>query len=131
MIGIDRRGTGYTTPTLKCFKDNNERNAWIQSEPPILGSSKDAIKAQRERAKKFAKGCETYGGNAAKWMGTYPSAVDIYSVVKAIGEKKIHFYGISSGTHTGQTFAALYPEVVDKFVFDGQYLCLPTPMMLC
>lgn len=131
IIGIDRRGTGYTTPTLKCFNDNDERNAWIQSEPAVLGSSKAATRAHRERAKKFAKQCGKLSGDALKWMGTYPSAVDIHTVMKAIGEKKINFHGFSSGTHTAHTFAALYPEAVGKFVLDGKLLpVLPTRRLI-
>ncbi|KAF1969867.1 hypothetical protein BU23DRAFT_231301 [Bimuria novae-zelandiae CBS 107.79] len=41
-------------------------------------------------------------------------------VMKAIGENKIHWYGISSDTHSAHTFAALYPEAVRKFVLDGR-----------
>ncbi|KAF2122576.1 Alpha/Beta hydrolase protein [Lophiotrema nucula] len=119
VIGIDRRGTGYSTPPLKCFRNNEERNAWVASEPPLLGSTKNALSQHRERAKKFAKQCADFTGDAAKWLGTYPSAVDIHTVMKAIGEKKIHFHGISSGTHTAQSFAALYPEAVGKFVLDA------------
>ncbi|KAF2733990.1 hypothetical protein EJ04DRAFT_604111 [Polyplosphaeria fusca] len=119
VIGIDRRGTGYTTPTLKCFRNNEERNAWVAAEPPVIGSTKDALSQHRERAKKFTAQCEKLSNGAGKWMGTYPSAVDVHTVMKAIGEKKVHWHGISSGTAVAQSFAALYPEAVGKFALDA------------
>ncbi|KAF2834570.1 hypothetical protein M501DRAFT_1061629 [Patellaria atrata CBS 101060] len=119
VIGIDRRGTGYSTPSIRCFPNQEARVNWQRTAPPVLGSSRSALPAQRARAKRFAQNCARYSGNALKWSGTYPSAVDMYTVMRAMGDKKISFYGFSSGTHTAQTFAALYPEAVDKFVLDG------------
>lgn len=120
IIGIDRRGTDYTTPTLKCFRNNEERNAWVAYKPPVLGSKSSALAAHRERARKFARQCEQLSSGARKWMGTYPSAVDVHTVMKAIGESKIYWHALSSGTHTAHTIAALYPETVGKFVLDGK-----------
>lgn len=56
-------------------------------------------------------------------MGTYSNAVDHYTVMKADNRTKMGFWGISSGAHLGQTIAQVYPEVVDKFLFDSE--CLP------
>ncbi|KAL5385407.1 hypothetical protein DPSP01_004864 [Paraphaeosphaeria sporulosa] len=39
--------------------------------------------------------------------------------MRAIGEKKVYWHGLSSGTHTAHTFAALYPEAVGKLSLDA------------
>jgi hypothetical protein len=69
----------------------------------------------------FSEGCKKYGGDVAKYMGTYPSAVDHYTVMKMENRTKLSFWGISSGTHLGQTIAQLYPEAVDKFWLDCEH----------
>ena len=56
----------------------------------------------------------------AKYMGTYANAVDHYYFMKLSGDTKMSFWGVSSGTHLGQTIALLYPDVVDKFLFDSK-----------
>jgi hypothetical protein len=62
-------------------------------------------------------------------MGTYPNAVDHYTVMKADNDTTMSFWGISSGGHVGQTVATLYPEVVDKFWFDGELLSRQTLLL--
>jgi len=36
-----------------------------------------------------------------------------------VGEEKIQYYGFSYGTTIGATFAAMYPDRVERFVLDG------------
>ena len=89
------------------------------TDPPLLGASDDAVVARAAHAETFAAGCAK---NAAvgKYMGTYSAAVDHYTVMKADGRSKMSFWGVSSGTHLGQSIAMLYPEAVDKFFFDSK-----------
>ena len=56
----------------------------------------------------------------AKYMGDYANAVDHYYFMNLSGDTKMSFWGVSSGTHLGQTIALLYPDVVDKFLFDSK-----------
>jgi pimeloyl-ACP methyl ester carboxylesterase len=41
------------------------------------------------------------------------------SIRKALGAKKINYYGFSYGTYLGQVYATLFPHRVRRFVFDG------------
>lgn len=35
------------------------------------------------------------------------------------GEERVQYYGFSYGTHIGATFAAMYPDRIERFVLDG------------
>lgn len=41
------------------------------------------------------------------------------SIRKALGEKKINYYGFSYGTYLGQVYGTLYPKRLRRVVFDG------------
>lgn len=126
LLAIDYRGTGWTTPSYRCFPTEDERQAWAAAEPALLGSDtgngkggKSVLEQRYARAKEIARKCERNGKEVGKYMGTYANAVDHWKVMKLDGRKKMSWWGVSSGAHLGQTVAALYPGVVDKFLFDG------------
>ncbi|KAI8304783.1 hypothetical protein K4K59_012614 [Colletotrichum sp. SAR11_240] len=93
--------------------------------PPLLGADDAAFSLREKRAEEFGKKCKKNGEDVGRFMGTYANAVDHYTVMKAENRTKLGFWGVSSGAHLGQTIAQLYPEAVDKFLFDS-----PTPSSL-
>jgi len=105
---------------MRCFADEKERQQFAASEPALLGYNNKALEDRRKRAEDFAGRCKKNGGNVAKYMGTLANAVDHYTYMRLSGDKNMSFWGISSGTHVGQTIATLYPEVVDKFLLDSE-----------
>ncbi|WQF84200.1 Putative alpha/beta hydrolase-1, peptidase S33 tripeptidyl aminopeptidase-like protein [Colletotrichum destructivum] len=119
LIAIDYRGWGWTTPAFRCFASEEERKQFALSEPQLLGTDDAAYTAREKRAEDFAKRCKKNGEDVGRFMGTYSNAVDHYTVMKADNRTKMGFWGISSGAHLGQTIAKVYPEVVDKFLFDS------------
>uniref|UniRef100_L2FQ33 Alpha beta hydrolase fold family n=1 Tax=Colletotrichum fructicola (strain Nara gc5) TaxID=1213859 RepID=L2FQ33_COLFN len=121
----DYRGWGWTTPSFRCFATEDDRKQFALSEPPLLGADDAAFSLREKRAEEFGKKCKKNGEDIGRFMGTYANAVDHYTVMKAENRTKMGFWGISSGAHLGQTIAQLYPEAVDKFLFDS-----PTPSSL-
>ena len=122
LLALDFRGAGWSTPRFTCFENEAERQAFLAGEGPLLGTGQDNFWARYERAEAFAKKCKKVAGKVGKYIGTYNTAVDHYRVMKADGREKMSFWGVSSGTHVGHAIAALYPEIVDKFMLDGKYL---------
>jgi pimeloyl-ACP methyl ester carboxylesterase len=127
-LSPDYRGWGWTTPPFRCFESETERQAWFASEPVLLGASDDALHIREQRAAQFGEKCKKNGDHVGKYMGTYASAVDHYTVMKADNRTKMGFWAFSSGTHVAQTVAMLYPEAVDKFLLDSMLL-LPTSLI--
>ncbi|KAK2025372.1 hypothetical protein LX32DRAFT_655536, partial [Colletotrichum zoysiae] len=112
------RGWGWSTPAFRCFASEGENKQFALSEPQLLGADDAAYAAREKRAEELAKKCNKNGEDVGRFMGTYSSAVDHYVVVRTENRTKMGFWGVSSGAHLGQTIAQVYPEVVDKFLFD-------------
>lgn len=123
LTSPDPRGHGWSTPSFRCFSSEDERKKFFTSEPQLLGADEAAYAAREKRAEEFAKGCKKNGGDVGRFMGTYSNAVDHYTVMRADNRTKMGFWGVSAGAHVGQTIAQVYPEVVDKFLFDSKLRC--------
>ncbi|KAF0318623.1 alpha beta hydrolase fold family [Colletotrichum asianum] len=122
LLAVDYRGWGWTTPSFRCFANEDDRKQFALSEPPLLGADDAAFSLREKRAEEFGNKCKKHGEDVGRFMGTYANAVDHYTVMKAENRTKLGFWGVSSGAHLGQTITQLYPEAVEKFLFDS-----PTP----
>lgn len=54
-------------------------------------------------------------------MSTASHARDMLGIAEAMGLQKVKYWGFSYGTLLGGTFAAMFPNKVDRLVSDGQY----------
>ncbi|OQO04653.1 hypothetical protein B0A48_09575 [Cryoendolithus antarcticus] len=149
LISFDPRGVGATTPGLHCFQSRSAdwawqlrllEEGWFESSDAALGriwSMSDA------RGRSCAQAATD--GNIRKYVTTASVATDMLQIVerhaewrelearrlscksKPIaehikhhhGKEKINYIGFSYGTYLGQTFAAMYPDRIGRFVVDG------------
>ncbi|KAJ9632284.1 hypothetical protein H2203_000688 [Taxawa tesnikishii (nom. ined.)] len=142
IVGFDPRGVGETTPSISCFPDALSRESWLMQNEAlgILGSSTDTYSFQQHwyRAKALAEGCSaaistTSNGTSAigEHLNTTPVIRDMLEIVeqhahwasagKTLSDthRKLKYWGFSYGTIIGQTFAAMYPDKVERMVLDG------------
>lgn len=135
-------GVGETTPSISCFPDALSRESWLMQNEAlgILGSSTDTYSFQQHwyRAKALAEGCSaaistTSNGTSAigEHLNTTPVIRDMLEIVeqhahwasagKTLSDthRKLKYWGFSYGTIIGQTFAAMYPDKVERMVLDG------------
>ncbi|MEI2713568.1 MAG: alpha/beta fold hydrolase [Nocardioides sp.] len=113
IIGIDTRGIGGSTPAIDCGKPDGG----APTKPP----TEDAAFAQWEKAAAdYARRCADGPSKALlPHVSTANLAEDMDSVRKALGADKINYWGMSFGTHLGQTYATLHPDRVEKMLLDG------------
>src|SRR5690606_32234170 len=52
-------------------------------------------------------------------MRTVDVARDLDALRRAVGQKKLNYYGFSYGTYLGQVYTDLFPKRVGRFVWDG------------
>ncbi|KAF8608854.1 alpha/beta-hydrolase [Ceratobasidium sp. AG-I] len=137
IVGFDPRGVNMTTPSTDCF-DNEAKGMHLDYQQLLLGSPYDvrgspelpaSVRTASENI--FVKrllaslsgaraACEKNGNQEMlQSVGTVAVVKDMVRMMKAVGDTSINFWGFSYGTILGATFAAMYPELVNRMVLDG------------
>jgi pimeloyl-ACP methyl ester carboxylesterase len=149
IVSFDPRGFGATSPAFLCFPDAAQRVRWnIASDAEgLLGSSSAAFKTMWARKHALADACYShmaFDDNGEHGLGAHLNtpivAMDMKAIVEALPRSrtmppsrcqkhlhqskvesvdKIQYWGFSYGTLLGQSFAAMYPNLVDRMVLDG------------
>ncbi|GAA2725139.1 alpha/beta hydrolase [Actinocorallia aurantiaca] len=119
IIGIDVRGTGYSTQA-SC-KDVYG--------PYLEARNRSAANTKRLLAlgKKFAKSCQNSGNKKlpSKYVTTAQTVYDLEWIRRNLKTsdgkkvKKIHWVGYSAGTWLGAYYARKWPKATGRFVLDS------------
>ncbi|MFE0738874.1 alpha/beta hydrolase [Streptomyces sp. NPDC058855] len=115
LVSFDPRGVGRSDP-VECATDK-ELDAYY-----ALDFSPDDQAEERvlsDAQKKYAAGCEKDAGGALAHVGTESAARDLDLVRQVLGDRKLHYFGISYGTELGGVYAHLFPKNVGRAVFDA------------
>ncbi|GKZ92275.1 hypothetical protein AnigIFM59636_004997 [Aspergillus niger] len=116
LLSFDPRGVCGSIPKAVCYSSNSERAAAFASN---LWDLKCQAGAMYTRAENKAKACEDMMGEYGKYISTPQIAADMNSILDAIGQQKMYYWGLSYGTTLGQTYAQMFPERVSRMVLDG------------
>ncbi|KAF8905789.1 TAP-like protein-domain-containing protein [Gymnopilus junonius] len=120
IVGFDPRGIARSIPRASFFKTDVERALFGQMDAGILnGSGSDGV--AHAWARSFVLGRlagETDNGYLVH-INTENTARDMLSIAYAHGREKIQYWGFSYGTVLGATFAALFPDKIERMVIDG------------
>ncbi|GAC1679853.1 MAG: hypothetical protein NVS9B9_00590 [Ktedonobacteraceae bacterium] len=116
LIMFDQRGTGYSTPSLRCsevlklqYDTLNIHMSAIDSEHMQL----QALQACHDRL--IQSGVELNAFNVLE------NAADVHDLIQALGYKQVNLYGVSYGTRLALTTMRLYPAVIRSVVLDSVY----------
>ncbi|EHK44211.1 hypothetical protein TRIATDRAFT_36134 [Trichoderma atroviride IMI 206040] len=116
IITFDPRGINGSTPIGSCFATQDVRTAMYKvplndlvTDAPFYGSW----------APNFAKSCSQTSGEHGKYINTPQVAADMNSILDAIGQKDMWYWGQSYGTLLGQTYAGLFPNRTGRMAIDG------------
>ena len=114
VIGFDPRGVGESKPALDCKPGHFD-----PVRPDSVPSTPAIEKANLARAKSFAQACGKKYADVLPYINTVSAVKDMDSIRKALGAKKINYFGYSYGTYLGAVYAKLYPERVRRLVLDS------------
>ncbi|WAP58159.1 alpha/beta hydrolase [Streptomyces sp. S465] len=115
LVSFDPRGVGRSSG-VRCLGDRQlDANYAADSTP----DDNTEVKSLVRRVKTFAAGCEKNSGTVLPYVGTTNAARDMDLMRRVLGDKKMHYFGVSYGTELGGVYAHLYPKKVGRALFDG------------
>ena len=119
VVGFDPRGIAFSQ-NVKCFPSARKND-------PVLNTIYSAAfpyGAKQEKAfikayGKHAKACSTTGKPLSGSMSTAEVARDMDLLRRAVGDKKLTYFGFSYGSYLGEVYANMYPNRVRALAIDG------------
>ncbi|KAL3419804.1 hypothetical protein PVAG01_08302 [Phlyctema vagabunda] len=116
LLSFDPRGVNGSVPQASCYASSAQRAEEIFHTPwDVVSESGEMF----TRAENLAKACIDTMGEHGAYMNTPQTAADMNSILDAIGQEKMYYWGFSYGTTLGQTYAQMFPERVSKLIIDG------------
>lgn len=116
LIMFDQRGTGYSTPSLKCPETLQEQFDALNKQ--LSGATSEQLQLQAIRA------CHdrlTRAGIDLNAFNVLENAADVHDLIVALGYKQANLYGVSYGTRLALTTMRLFPSVIHSVVLDSVY----------
>ncbi|WP_443067887.1 alpha/beta hydrolase [Streptomyces sp. NBC_01351] len=115
LVSFDPRGVGRSAP-VRCEGDKQLDAYYAQDASP---STPEQEKAFVENIRQFQQACERNSATVLPHVGTSNAARDMDRIRQALGDEKLHYFGISYGTELGGVYAHLFPKNVGRAVFDA------------
>ncbi|MGP3942175.1 MULTISPECIES: alpha/beta hydrolase [Streptomyces] len=123
LVSFDPRGVGRSSG-VRCLGDRQLDAYYAADSTP---DNKTEVKSQLRRVKTYAAACEKNSGPILPYVGTTNAARDMDLMRSVLGDKKMHYFGVSYGTELGGVYAHLYPKKVGRALFDGVVDPMQTP----
>ena len=119
LVSWDPRGMGgMSTPVVQCFPSLEKEEKFLAPAPFPPLNKQEMQKWGSLHSTMFTK-CGKGDVALLKHVSTADNARDMESMRKALGLKKLSYYGTSYGTFLGATFANMFPKSYEHMVLDG------------
>ncbi|MGE5137088.1 MAG: alpha/beta fold hydrolase [Gemmatimonadota bacterium] len=121
IVGVDPRGAAGSTQ-IRCFATKPEQT---RAEAPLttIRSGFPVTPAQQRSwiraARALGRACSTTARPVAPEMSTTEDALDLDVLRRAVGDRKLTFFGESYGCYLGLVYANMFPGRVRAVAIDG------------
>ncbi|MFI9719138.1 alpha/beta hydrolase [Streptomyces sp. NPDC052396] len=115
LVSFDPRGVGESAG-VKCLDDKALDAAAQTDTTPENDTELRRTQAQNAA---YAAACSHNSGRLLGQVDTTSAARDMELLRQALGDDKLHYFGISYGTELGGVYAHLYPGKVGRAVLDA------------
>ncbi|UPZ29089.1 alpha/beta hydrolase [Streptomyces sp. LRE541] len=115
LVSWDPRGVA-ASEGVRCRSDKEVQAAEAVDTTPDTSTEETAF---LKDAADFGKGCEESAGKLLGHVSTTDTARDMDLMRHVLGDRKMHYFGISYGTELGGVYAHLFPKKVGRLVLDA------------
>ncbi|KAK9418419.1 putative Alpha/Beta hydrolase protein [Seiridium unicorne] len=116
LLSFDPRGINSSKPAALCYPDKETRRSlsYVRDTRVVQDSAEVYSWAQG-----FVQACPDTTGEHGSYINTPQTAADMNTILNAVGQQDMVYWGFSYGTILGQTYASLFPERSERVIIDG------------
>ena len=115
LIAFDSRGINGSRPQALCYPSSEVKKSMSISEFQPIENSPEAY----AWTKNFVQSCRDTMGEHGPYINTPQTAADMNTVLDALGQHEMFYWGLSYATALGQTYATMFPERSHRIILDG------------
>ncbi|KAF5374279.1 hypothetical protein D9758_004550 [Tetrapyrgos nigripes] len=119
LVGFDPRGVGRSEPRVSFYETAVERELWQLQATHELEHSNHDLADTWGRALVTSRLASERDNDVLGHINTDQTARDMLKITEAHGYEKLKYWGFSYGTILGATFAAIFPDKVERLILDG------------
>ncbi|MCN9243300.1 alpha/beta hydrolase [Streptomyces sp. RY43-2] len=115
LVSFDPRGVGRSAG-VKCLNDQ-QLDAFFQLD--AMPRTAETQRVFLDSTKRFNQACRLHSGRVLPYLRTTDTARDLDLMRQLLGDRKLHYFGVSYGTELGGVYAHLFPRNVGRAVLDA------------
>ncbi|KAF8956647.1 alpha/beta-hydrolase [Flammula alnicola] len=120
VLSFDPRGVANSTPAISFFLTDAERAAFdFGPNSEDATATPDALPRQWANFQVLGHLAQDRDNGSLAHVTTDNVARDMLRIVEAHGETQLKYWGTSYGSVLGATFAAMFPDKVERLIIDG------------
>ncbi|KAI3601324.1 alpha beta hydrolase fold family [Moniliophthora roreri] len=123
IVSFDPRGVGRSTPQVAFFSSEIEKAFWDLNDPAVnsvnVSTIADGIPRLWAHSQILGQLARDHDTGILLHLTSDNVARDTLKIVEEHNRTNINFYGISYGTALGATFAAMFPDRIERMILDG------------
>ncbi|KAK5651988.1 hypothetical protein OQA88_10891 [Cercophora sp. LCS_1] len=116
LVGFDPRGISGSRPLATCYQTDEARLMFPRIKPKHVSEDSGDLWAW---ATNHAHACADVMGEFAAHINSPQTAADMNTILDALGQKDMYYWGLSYGTVLGATYSTLFPERAKRVIIDG------------